>query len=78
MSKPDTERAGPIVSVTECAFRPSNAAATRGNDGLWDAVWYAPDGRGGETQKRKTGFHSEAEAVAHAKKLEMVERLNRC
>lgn len=78
MSKSDPERARSIVSATECAFRPSNAAATRGSDGLWDAVWYAPDGRGGATQKRKAGFHSEAEALAHAKKLEMIERLNRC
>lgn len=78
MSKPDAEHTPKQAETTECAFRSSNAVAVRGEDGLWDAVWGAPDGRGAEIRKRKPGFRTEAEALAHAKKLEMVERLNRC
>ena len=78
MSKPDPERAPTQPEAVECAFLPSNAIAVRGEDGLWEAVWGVADGRGAETQKRKPGFKTEAEALAHAKKLEIVERLNRC
>lgn len=78
MSKTYPDRGVPDASVAECAIRPTNATAVRHGDGTWEALWGAPDGRGGEVKKSKTGFRTEAEALVHAKKLELIERLNRC
>lgn len=78
MSKADTDRAPFHTPATECALRRSAATAVRGEDGSWVAIWGAPDGRGGETLKRKSGFRTEVDALAHARKLELLERLNRC
>lgn len=63
---------------TECAFRPTQASAALAQDGTWEARWGQPDGQGGLRQKSKAGFATEAQALAHATKLELVERLNRC
>ncbi len=68
----------PAPVNTECAFRLSGAAAVRSDDGSWEARWGAPDGRGGQRQKTKAGFATEEQALAHARKLELIERLNRC
>lgn len=78
MSKSDTDRVPPDPLRTECALRPTQATAVLREDGFWEAVWGAPDGRDGEIRKSKTGFRTETEALAHAKKLELIERLNRC
>lgn len=78
MTKPDIDRDPPAAPVAECAFRPTHATAVRHEDGTWEALWGAPDGRGGEVKKSKPGFGTEADAMAHAKKLELIERLNRC
>lgn len=62
----------------DCAVRPSTAGAVRAEDGTWTACWQVSDRRGGVTGKERPGFDTEEAAVAHARRVEMVERLNRC
>jgi hypothetical protein len=62
----------------ECAARPSAAAAVKAIDGSWEACWSEPDGHGGSTRKFKDGFQTQDAALAHARRVEMALRLNRC
>jgi hypothetical protein len=64
--------------VQDCAVRPYTAGALQAEDGTWTAYWQLSDRRGGMTCKERTGFDSEEAAVAHAHRVELAERLNRC
>jgi hypothetical protein len=59
---------------TECAYRPSAAAAVRSNDGSWEACWDEPDGQGGEVRKFRNGFQSQQGALEHARRVETATR----
>jgi hypothetical protein len=73
----ETSAAGPD-EVQDCAARPFTTGAVRAGDGTWTAYWQISDRRGGMTRKERSGFDTEEAAVAHARRVEMTERLNRC
>jgi hypothetical protein len=69
---------GPTAETTECAFRASGAEAERDDDGTWTARWQEPDGRGGGADRSRAGFATREAALAHARRVELAARLNRC
>jgi hypothetical protein len=64
--------------TTECAFRLSVADAEPNDEGTWTARWQEPDGRGGGADRSRAGFATREAALAHARRVELAARLNRC